>query len=229
METGTARSSPADPKPQEAPRRPTSSGSWKSEQAAPNPFPSASSTPSSSTSRASQPCSSDNQTFRHASHDHHSSPKSHSTKPSSAGSSGGSHRSRTRTSKSYDNIRNPSRSPSPGQASPSSADRFHTSRTSDAPSHSKSHENLRDCPRNSHESGQVHPSTAHGSKPEASIGSKNNHTTQEAGPTFNSPKGGSRGFGDAKSWRSRSDKLSQPVIPRTTSKLHKRSPLGLGE
>ncbi|OAX42473.1 DnaJ-domain-containing protein [Rhizopogon vinicolor AM-OR11-026] len=229
-ETGTARSHSADPKPQatQPPRRPTSSGSRKNEQEAPNSFSSASSVPGSNAAKPSQPFSSDNKTSHHSSRDHHSSPKTYSTQPSSAGSNGHSRSNRTRTSKSYDNLRDPPRASSPSHASPSSAGRFHSSR-SNAPSHSKSHDNLRNPPCNSHESGQVPSPTADGPKSETSNRSKNNHTAQEAAPTFNSPKGGLRSPRDAKSWRSRTDKYSQPVIPRMTSKLQKRSPLGLGE
>lgn len=228
-ESHTPRSSSPDPTPQptQSSRRPTLSSLWKSEHTAPNTSPFSSSAASSGTAEPSQPRSPDSKTSYHTSHDHHSSPKPHSTKPSSAGSNGSNGSSRTSqipTSKLYDNLRDP-RSSSPGQGSHSSAGRFHVA----VPSHSKSRDYLRDHPRSLHESGQVPPSTAYGPRPEASNRSKNNHITQEAGPTYNSPKGGLRGSRDAKRWQSRTDKYSQPVIPPTASKLHKRSTLGLGE
>jgi len=230
-ETGTGRSFSADPKPQgtQSSRRPTSPGSRKSEQEASNSFSSASSVPNSNTTKPSEPCSSDYRTSHHTSHSHRSSPKPHSTMPSSADSNGRSRPSRSRTSKSYDNLRDPPRSYSPSHPSPSSADRFHNSRTSHVPSHSKSQDNLRDPPRTSHESGRVPSPTAYDPKSEASNRSKNNRTAQEADPTFNSPKSHSRSRRDAKSWQSRTDKYLQPVIPRATSKLHKKPPLSLGE
>jgi len=225
-ESDTARSFPPDPIPQatQSSRRPTSPGLWKNVHTI-HPF--ASSARSSSSAHSSRPRSSDGKTSFHASHDHHYIPKPSSTNPSSAGSDNSSRASRIPTAKSYDNLRHP-RSSSPVPASPLSAGHFHNSRTSNAPTKTKSHDNLRDRLRNSYESGQMPPSTAYGPRSETSNRSKNNHTVKEARPTYNSPKGGSH-LKDAISSRSRVGKNSQPVIPPTASKLHKRPPVGLGE
>ncbi|KAG0706743.1 hypothetical protein DFH29DRAFT_899796 [Suillus ampliporus] len=222
-ETGTARSSSAEPKPQantQSSRRTRSSGSQKSEQVS-NPSPSAS-VPSSDTQKPSQPCSSDDK------HDDHSNPKHHFPNSSSTGSHGSRSRSRT---KSYDTLRELPRPSAPGLApsSATSACRSHNSHTTIIP-HSKSHDNLRDPSHNSRESqsGQVPPPAPCDPKSETSSRSKNNHT-QGAGPTFTYSKGRAHGSSDAKPSRSQIGNFSQPVIPPSSSKLHKLSRLGLGE
>ncbi|KAG2154025.1 DnaJ domain-containing protein [Suillus clintonianus] len=215
-ESDTARTYSAEPRPQanaQPSHRTTSSGSQKNEQT-PNLF--STSVPGSDAEKLSQSRSSDDNTAHYASHDHHSNPKNYSCSTGSNGS-----RSRSRT-KSYDNLRDLPR-PSAHDQAPSSASRSHSSRTSNVP-HSKSHDNLRDSSRSREpQSGQTPPSVPRDPKSETSNRSKNN---QGAGPTSTYSKGRPR---DAKPLRSQTGHFSQPVIPPTSSKLHKFSRRGLGE
>lgn len=223
-ESGTAKSSSAEPRPQanaQLSRHTKSSGSQKSEQT----LNQSSSTfvPGSDAEKLSQPSSSDDKTTHYASHDHHSNLKHHSHKPSSTGSNGSRSRSRT---KSYDNLRD---LPSAHDQAPSyatSASRSHSSRTNIP--HSKSHDNLRDLSLNSHEpqSGQAPAPVSRDPKSETSSRSKNN---QGAGSTSIYSKGRTRIPNGAKSLRSQTGNFSRPVIPPTSSKLHKLSRRGLGE
>ncbi|KAG1821618.1 DnaJ domain-containing protein [Suillus subaureus] len=196
--SGTAQSSNAQSFPHAK-----SSGSQKSEQT-PNPFPSAS------------PCSSNDKTTHHASHNHHSNLKHQFHKPCSTGSNGSRSRSRT---KSYDSLRDLPRPFAPGQApsSVTSASRSHSSRTTIP--HSKSHDNLRDPSLNSHKPRAPAPV----SRDPKSNRSKNN---QGAGSTSIYSKDRTH---DAKPLRSQTGNFSQPVIPPTSSKLHKPPRRGLGE
>lgn len=225
-ESGMAHNSSAELRPQanaQSSRHTKSSGSQKSEQT-PNLF-SSTSVPGSDAEKLSQPCSSDDKTTHYASHDHHSNSKPHCQKPCSTGSSGSRSRSRTN---SYDHLRDLPRPSAPNQApsSTTSASRSHSSRTSIP--RSKSHDNLRDPSFNSREpqSGQVAAPVSRDPKSEFSNRSKNN---RGAGSTSIYSKGRTRGSNYAKPLRSTTGNFSQPVIPPTSSKLHKLSRRGLGE
>ncbi|KAG1750875.1 hypothetical protein EDB19DRAFT_1904271 [Suillus lakei] len=225
-ESGTARSFSAEPRPQanaQSFRHTKSSSSQKSEQT-PDPLFSTS-VPGSDAEKLSQPCSPDDKTTHHAPYDHHPNLKHQTHKPCSTSSNGSRSRSRT---KSYDNLRDLPRPSAPDQApsSATSASRSHSSRTSIP--HSKSHDHLRDPSRNSHkpQSGQVPPPVPRDPKSETSNRSKNN---PGPGSTSTYSKGRSRGSSDAKPLRSQTGNFSQPVIPPTSSKLHKLSRRGLGE
>jgi hypothetical protein len=225
-ESGTAQNPPAEPRPQantQFSRHTKSSGSQRSEQTL-NPF-SFTSVPGSDADKLSQPCSPDDKTTLYASHDHHSNLKPHSQKPCSTGSNGSRSRSRTN---SYDNLRDLPRPSAPHQApsSTTSASRSHTSRTSIP--HSKSHDNLRDLSFNLREPqpGQAPAPVSRDLKPESPNRSKNN---QGAGSTSIYSKGRTRGSNYAKPLRGQTGNFSQPVIPPTSSKLHKLSRRGLGE
>jgi len=224
-ESGTAQSSFREPRPQanaQSSRHTKSSSSQKSEQT-PNLFFSTS-VPGSNADSFSQP-SSDDKTTHYASHDRHSNLKHHSRKPCSTGSNGSRSRSRT---KSYDSLRDLPRPFTPVQApsSVTSASRSHSSRKTIP--HSKSHDNLHDPSLNSHEprSGQVPAPVSRDPKSETSNRSKNNQGT---GSTSIYSKGHSHGSNDVKPLRSQTGNFSQPVIPPTSSKLHKLSRRGLGE
>lgn len=219
-ESGTAQSRSAEPRPQanaQSSRHTKSSSSQKSEQT-PNPF-SSTSVPGSDAEKFSQPRSSDDKTTHYASHDHHFNLKHHSHKSCSTGSNGSCSRSRT---KSFDSLRDLPRPFAPNQApsSVTSASRSHSSRTTIP--HSKSHDKLRGASLNSHEprSGQA---PAPVSRDPKSNWSKNN---QGAGSTSIYSKGRTH---DAKLLRSQTGNFSQPVIPPTSSKLHKPPRRGLGE
>lgn len=226
-ESSTARSSSAEPRPQanaQSSRHTKSSGSQRSEQT-PNLF-SSTSVPGSDAKKNPQPCSPDDKTIHYASYAHHPNLTHHSHKPCSTGSNGSRSRSRT---KSYDNLRDLPRPFAPDQApsSATSASRSHSTSRTSIP-HSKSHDNLRDPSRNSNEpqSRQAPPSVLRDPKSETSNWSKNN---KGAGSTLIYSKGRTRGSNDAKPLRSQTGNFSQPVIPPTSSKLHKLSRRGLGE
>ncbi|KAG2146130.1 uncharacterized protein EDB93DRAFT_1251092 [Suillus bovinus] len=209
----TAKSSSAETRAQanaQSSRHTKSSGSQKSAQT-PDSF--SAFVPGSDAEKHSQPCS----------HDHHSDLKHHPHKPCSTGSNGSRSRSRT---KSYDNLRDAPSAPGQAPSFTTSASRSHSSRTNIP--HSKSHDNLRDPLLKSHEPqlGQVPAPISHDLKSETSNRSKNNQT---AGSTSTHSKGRTRAPNGAKSLRSQTGNFSQPVIPPTSSKLHKLSRRGLGE
>lgn len=225
-ESGTAQNSAAEPRPQanaQSFHHTKSSGSQKSEQTPDLFYPN--SVLSSDAEKLSQPCSSDDKTTRHASHNRHSNLKHHPHKPCSTDSSGSRSCSRT---KSYDSLRDLPRPFASHQApsSVTSASRSHSSRTTIP--YSKSHDNLRDPSLNSRESrsGQAPAPVSHETKSETLNRFKNN---RGSGSTSIYSKGRTRGSNDGKTLQSQTGNLSQPVIPPTSSKLHKLSRRGLGE